>query len=287
MVFIIVNTLLYCLIAYSFKIIYEASNFFHIAHCAFIVLSSYITWFLFVQLNCPLFVSILLSVIIGVGLVFLIYKSIYKPLLEKSVKSWKILIVSIGVYVVILNLISLIWGDSILSFRTWGIKEGNKLFGIHISDVHIITIISSVSLLILSWLFMEKTNVGLKIKAVSSNPELSSILGISKNNAIVWSFIIGTGLAACAGILIAADTDITPTIGFNWLLYGIVAMIIGGIGKIRYLLFGSLLLATIQFLAAYFLDSKWMNATAYIILIVFLYFKPYGFSGHSLKKAEI
>lgn len=45
--------------------------------------------------------------------------------------------------------------------------------------------------------------------------------------------------------------------------------------------------AVYQHLAAYYLDSKWMNATAYIILIVFLYFRPYGFSGKPLKKAEI
>ncbi len=87
--------------------------------------------------------------------------------------------------------------------------------------------------------------------------------------------------------LIAADTDMTPTMGFNWLLYAVVAMIIGGMGKMRYLFFGALLLASAQHLSAYYLDSKWMNATAFIILITFLYFKPYGFSGKRLKKAEI
>ena len=159
--------------------------------------------------------------------------------------------------------------------------------GAYITDVQIITIVVSILLLGFSWLFLEKTNIGQKIKAISSNPELSSILGISKNQAVVWSFILGSGLAACAGILIAADTDMTPTMGFNWLLYGVVAMIIGGMGKLRYLVLGALLLATTQHLSAYYLDSKWMNATAYIILIVFLYFRPYGFSGQPLKKAEI
>ncbi len=157
----------------------------------------------------------------------------------------------------------------------------------YITDVQIITIVASVGLLFFSWLFLEKTSMGQKIKAVSSNPELSTVLGISKNKVVIWSFIIGSGLAASAGILIAADTDMTPTMGFNWLLYGVVAMIIGGLGKMRYLLLGALLLATAQHLSAYYLDSKWRNATAYLILIIFLYFRPYGFSGKRLKKAEI
>ena len=92
---------------------------------------------------------------------------------------------------------------------------------------------------------------------------------------------------ACAGILVAADVDMTPTMGFDWLLYGVVAMIIGGMGRTRYMVLGALLLATAQHLAAFFLDSKWMNATAYIILIVFLCFRPYGFSGRRLKKTEV
>ena len=107
--------------------------------------------------------------------------------------------------------------------------------------------------------------------------ELVSTVGIA----------IGSALMACAGILIAADIDMTPTMGFDWLMYGVVAMIIGGMGKMRYMILGALLLATAQQLSAYFLDSKWMNATAYIILVVFLYFRPFGFSGKKLKKTEV
>lgn len=197
------------------------------------------------------------------------------------------MIASLGVYVVLQNVVSMIWGDSILSFRTWKEMGGYELFGVYITDLQIITINSCWALLVLVWVFMEKTNIGKQIKAVSSNDELSGILGLNSNWAIVWSVAIGTALAACASILIAADTDMTPTMGFNWLLYAVVAMIIGGMGKFRFLVLGAFLLATVQHLTAYYLDSKWMNATAYIILIVFLFFRPTGFSGKLVKKANI
>jgi branched-subunit amino acid ABC-type transport system permease component len=189
--------------------------------------------------------------------------------------------------VILQNIVSIIWSDNTQSFRTWPVKVGHQFLGAYITDVQIITIAVSLGLIFMCWIFFEATNVGQMLKAVSSNPELAGILGISKNIAVIWSFVLSTSLVACSGILIAADTDMTPTMGFNWLLYGVVAMIIGGMGKMRYLLFGALLLATTQHLAAYYLDSKWMNATAYVILIVFLYFRPYGFSGHSIKKTEI
>jgi len=94
-------------------------------------------------------------------------------------------------------------------------------------------------------------------------------------------------LAAVASILIAFDTDMRPTMGFSWLLYGVVAMIIGGVGSNWGLVGGALLLATAQHLSAYYIGSQWMDAVAYIILILFLIARPLGFSGKRLKKIEI
>ncbi len=278
---------IYLLLAFTISVIYQAIKFFHISHAITLTFGAYITYFIGIQQGLPLWVAVPVSVISGVLLMLAVNQWIYKPLQKRKPESWQMMIASLGLYVVLQNIVSIVWGDSTLSFRTWEVKQGHEFLGAYITDVQIVTIVASGVLLAASWLFLERTNIGQQIKAVSSNPELSTIFGISKNRAIVWSFAIGAGLAACAGILIAADTDMTPTMGFNWLLYAVVAMIIGGMGKMRYLLLGCLLLASAQHLAAYYLDSKWMNATAYIILIAFLYFRPYGFSGKRIKKAEI
>lgn len=284
---IIISASVFMLLGLSFVVIYRIGGILHFAHSISITFGAYITYFISIQQNLPLALAVIISIIAGVALMLLVNQFIYNPLQKRKLESWQMLIASLGVYVVLQNVVSMLWGDSTLSFRTWAVKAGHQFMGAYITDVQIITIVASVGLLVLSWLFLEKTSIGQKIKAVSSNPELSGILGISKNKAVVWSFVIGSGLAACAGILIAADTDMTPTMGFNWLLYAVVAMIIGGLGKMRYLLLGSLLLATAQHLSAYYLDNKWMNATAFVILIVFLYIKPYGFSGQRIKKATI
>ncbi|GAD05782.1 inner-membrane translocator [Porphyromonas crevioricanis JCM 15906] len=285
--FIIIDTLWLILIALSFRGLYYILSFFHIAHAVSLTLAAYMVYTASVLWGGSLWLAVPLAIAVVVLLMLGINQWVYRPLKRHGLESWQMMIASLGLYVVLQNVISMIWGDSTLSFRTWEIKVGHEFMGAYITDVQIITIMSSVILLFLSHLFMQRTSIGRQIKAVASNPELSRVLGISETKAIAWSVGIGTGLAACAGILIAADIDMTPTMGFNWLLYGVVAMIIGGMGRMRYLLLGALLLATAQHLSAYYIDSKWMNATAYIILIVFLYFRPYGFSGKQLKKAEI
>lgn len=285
--YIVYTFSLYLLLSYSFFVLYFSTRLLYLSHAISIILGSYIAYFLSIHEGLSLWIALPISIIVTILLMYILNRFLYRQLQSLGVKNWQIMIASLGLYIVLQNIISIIWTDNILSLRTWEVEQGHEFMGAYITDVQIITIVASVFLLVLTWLFLEKTNIGQQIKAVSSNPELSGILGISKNKAITWSFALGSGLAACAGILIAADTDMTPTMGFNWLLYGVVAMIIGGMGKMRYLFLGALLLATAQHLSAYYLDSKWMNATAYIILIIFLYIKPYGFSGKQIKKAEI
>ena len=275
------------IIALGFALIYSTQRFLNFLQAVFITLSAYAVYSLSLTCNLPFSFSVLLAIAASVLLSVAINVFVYLFFSNKKYESWQMMIASLGVYVVLQNVVSMIWGDSTLSFRTWEVKVGHELFGAYITDVQVITLVVCLILLVLVWLFIEKTNVGKQIKAVSINDELSGILGLNRNRAKMWSIAIGTALAAFAGILIAADTDMTPTMGFNWLLYAVVAMIIGGMGKMRYLLLGTLLLAVAQHLAAYYLDSKWMNATAYIILIVFLYFRPTGFSGKQLKKSSI
>lgn len=284
---IVLLSFLYLLLSFSFRIIYSSFGFFHFAHAISIVLGVYLFYTFSITWHWPDLLSLPLSLMVVILVVVIINKLIYKPLLKNGTSGWQMMIVSMGLFIVLQNAISMIWGDGALSICTWEVKVGHEFLGAYITDVQIFTVLASVVLLFSCWLFTRLTNSGKRIKAIASNAELGTILGISKDVSTTLSLIIGTGLAACAGLLIAADNGVTPTMGFNWLLYAVVAMIIGGMGKMHHLILGAVLLATAQVLVAYFFDSKWMNATAYIILVVFLYFRPYGFSGKKLKKTEI
>jgi len=198
-----------------------------------------------------------------------------------------LMIASLGIYIVLQNVVSMIWGDSTKSIRFWDIKVGHEFLGAYITTIQIITIVVCLTLFVACTLFMKYSRIGRNIRAVASNPELANIMGISSDRTILWAFGIGSALAAVAGILIAFDTDMTPTMGFRWLLYGVVAMIIGGVGSSWGLIGGALLLATAQHLAAYYIGSQWMDAVAYVILILFLIARPLGFSGKRLKKVEV
>ncbi len=283
---IILSGAIYLLVALSFMLVYYSAKFLNISHAIILTIGAYIS-FTFQQLNISLFLviplAIIISISIGIGMEIIVFRNLRK---NKN-HPYVLLIASIGIYVILQNVISLIWGDETKSIRTGVVKAGNEILGAYITDIQIIIIISCVLLFLCVVALLNRTSFGRQIRAVSSNEELANIFGINSNKIILWAFVIGSGLAAIAGILVAFDTDITPTMGFNLLIYGIVAMIIGGIGSTWGLVAGAFLLATAQHLGAYYIDSKWMDAIAYIILILFLIWKPLGFSGKRLKKIEI
>jgi branched-chain amino acid transport system permease protein len=284
---IVVSSMLYLIVANSFVLIYNVSKFFHIAHASIITFSAYFTFLFFHQLNCffgfSVFIAIILSILIGLS----IELWIYRRLVNKKTSSLIILITSLGLYIIFQNLISIFWGDGIKIIRNRDILVGNKIFGAYITDVQLTSIMISFFLFLLINIFLKYHRIGIKIRAVSANSELASIHGINTDRITLWTFGIGSGIAAIAGILVASDTGMTPTMGFNLLLYGVVAIIIGGVGSTWGLIGGVFLLGAAQHLTAYYIDSKWLDAITYLILILFLIWKPLGFSGTRLKKIEI
>lgn len=288
---VIINILntsaLIVLVSISFSLIYFPTKFFHLAHATVITSSAYFVFLFVNKFSIPFTVSVILAIASATILGILYEILIYRSMRRKKLKALAYLLVSLGLYIVLQNIISLYFGDDTKIINTLEITVGHSIFGAYITTVQIVTIIISFSFFFASNLFLSFTTAGKSIRAVASNAELCNIYGISSNKIIFIAFGIGSALAATAGILSALDTNMTPSFGFNLLIYGVVAMIIGGVGNTRGLIASSILIATAQNLAAYYIDTKWMDAITYIILILFLIWKPLGFSGKQLKKMEV
>jgi branched-subunit amino acid ABC-type transport system permease component len=238
-------------------------------------------------LGWSFFTAIPAAIILALLLGSIVEYAIYRPLGEKKSSSIVLLLASLGIYIVLQNIISLFFGDDTKSIRTWEVKEGINILVAYITPVQIVIVCCSALLVILVAMFMHLSKIGKATRAVANDSELSKLVGIKSDRIILISFAIGSALAGIAGILVALDVDMTPTMGMNMLLMGVVAMIIGGVGSIRGIVLGSLLLATAQNMAVWYISSQWMDATAFIILLIFLLFRPQGFMGKKVRKAEV
>jgi len=125
--------------------------------------------------------------------------------------------------------------------------------------------------------------VGKAMRAVADDSLATSVVGINPERIVVWAFLLGSALAGLAGILISYETNIEPTMGFNALLKGIIASIIGGIGSIPGAALGGLFLGLAENLGIWKLPAMWKDTIAFALLIVFLLVRPQGLLG---KKQE-
>lgn len=288
---IIINSFLQAsiisLIAISFQEIYIVTKFFHFAHAVVFTFGAYFTFFFNILLGLSLWLSIPLAITCACLLGCTMELFVYKPMRKRYSSPLVLLLSSLGLYIVLQNIISMLFGDDTKSIRTWPVKEGLDVFGARITEVQIIIIIVSVVLVILVAGYLSLAKTGKAMRAVANDPELANISGINSDKVILTSFAIGSALAGVAGILVALDVDMTPTMGMNALMMGVVAMIVGGVGSIWGIVLGALLLGFAQNFGVWYISSQWQDSIAFGILLIFLLFKPEGFLGKKVKKVKV
>jgi branched-subunit amino acid ABC-type transport system permease component len=282
---ILVAASLNLLLALSFYPGYHTTRFFNLSHAFLPTCAAYALLLATSTLKLPLSLGVVLALLAAVAAAVLLQTALFAPLWRRGLAGWQLLVVSLGGYIVLVNIISMLFGDEM---RTLGLSSTRRtIFGAYISDVRLATILTAFLGFGFMVFLLRRTALGKAIRAVGSDVALAETVGVLPARTAAWAVGFGGLYAGAAGILVGLDTDVTPGMGFQLLLNGVVVMILAGVGNTRGLVGGALLLAAGQDVVAYFISSQWMNAVTYLILIGFLIWKPLGFSGRRLKKVEI
>lgn len=278
---------IYILIAISFAIIYRISKFFNFSHGVVYAAGAYFAYTLLSLFKTNPLIGIVISLICSAILGIAINRFIYIPLRKRKASNLVLLLASFGVFVLIQNFIQVIFGAQVLSMRTGPVIEGHHFIGAMITNNQILIIISSIILFIIVWVFIQKTKLGKAIRAVADDSIGARVSGINSDRITTLVFAIGSALAGVAGILVSLETNIEPTMGFNAILKGIIACIIGGIGSIPGALLGGLFLGLAENLGIWQIQAGWKDAIAFGILILFLLFRPSGIMNVKTEKENV
>lgn len=277
----------YALMALGFGLIYSTSRFFHFSHGAVYTVGAYGAYAAIVLIGLPQFLGVLGGVIVASFLGGLIETAVYRPMRHKGATPLTLLVSSIGILVVLQNVISLMFGNETYMISRGTVSEGFLVLGGRLTNVQLINILVSLLLVMCMWIVLRATRVGSVLRAVANDSELSGIQGIQTTQVVFLCFLAGSAIAGLAGVLDGFETGVTPLMGFRALLMGIVAAIVGGIGSIPGSLLGGLLIGVAQNISVVWLPSQWQDAIVYVILVAFLLLKPEGFLGRPLRKASL
>jgi branched-chain amino acid transport system permease protein len=156
--------------------------------------------------------------------------------------------------------------------------------GIAISNIQIIVILTSAALMLVLNYIINYTKRGKAMRAVSFDQQAASLMGISVDSTISFTFALGSVLAAAGGILYAFSyPQISITMGTMPGLKAFVAAVLGGIGSIPGAMLGGIVLGVAETLTKGYITSTYSNAISFSILIVILLVKPTGILGQKTR----
>ncbi|MEW6419336.1 MAG: branched-chain amino acid ABC transporter permease [Nitrospirota bacterium] len=271
----IISGSLIAIMAIGFWFIYRAINLFHIAHGAVYTVSAYIFYSLYASRGNPLPLAFLLSLISGAILGLAMYFAVYRPLEKKSASAGIKFISSLAIYIFVVNVIALIYGNETKIFSE-GISDSLNFSGIILTKIQLYQFLSLLILFILSYFFVQGTKAGRAIRAIGDNPLLFKAIGLNERWTKGMVFCIGSAIAAIASILTGLDVGIDPHIGMFALLNAIVAVIIGGVKKLEGVVLGAFLIGIMQNVFIWQFSARWESAVTFLILVIVLLYKSGG-----------
>ena len=270
---------IYALVASGFALIYSTCKFIHFAHGCTVAVAAYLLYLFFSLIGFNFWLAIILTIIFTAGFSWLTNKIIYQKLRKRKASNVILLIASVGLLILFESLILLFFGADVKTIGFIKIAKGLEFLGAIITPLQIVIIIVSVILFVLLFFFTKKTKIGKAMRAVADNKDVAEIVGISAKKIYAWSFVIGSAIAGVAGILVGLEQNMEPTMGTNLMIKGFTGAIIGGIGSVPGAVLGSFLLGLVENFGIWFLPSGYKDAIAFIILFIFLIFRPQGILG--------
>lgn len=277
----------YALTALGFAIIYGTIGIFHYSHGAVYTLSAYIALVLFTKIEVSLGVGIILTMIAGGLTGVAINGLIYEPMGRLGSSRQVILVASMGVSIVMLNSISLIWGNitQVLEIRgaDW-LYKSHEFGSIFLTSSQIL-IIGVTIVALLCVIIFSKSRIGLSVIALGNDSEVAENLGMNVKFIRYITLAIGSSLAALSSVLVSIDVKaIDPNMGSTALLMTIIAVIIGGGGNFSAAIVGGFLIGLIKNFAVWTVSSEWDVTIMFIVLILVIIFKPNGIFGRPISK---
>ncbi len=269
----------YALIAIGYTMVYGILRLINFAHGDVFMVAGLVM--VYASASMPMYLSIPLVLIATVALGFTIERVAYKPL--RSAPRMSVMISAIGVSYLLQNCALYFTGGLAQMYPTipW-LSNSVTIGGATTKMVTIVTPILTVALVFALVLFIQKTKIGMAMRAVSRDFETSQLMGIKINSVISMTFVIGCFLAAVGSLLYFTNyPSVIPTSGAMPGLKAFVAAVFGGIGSIPGAVIGAFLIGICENIIKG-LGSNWTifsDAFTFVLLIIVLLVKPTGIFG--------
>jgi branched-chain amino acid transport system permease protein len=280
----------YALVALGYTMVYGVLGMINFAHgevfmigmfaCVYGIGLMSVTWgdHLFLNLGLGIVIAMIFSAAYGYANERIAYRRLRKAHLLAPLTS------AIGVSTFLQYFIFLTVSKQNVNFpRYYSDWLTNNRFHLGLVEVtYLQTAIIGLTLVIMTALFyfIHYTRLGIALRATAQDQLMASLVGIPVNKIIAFTFVLGSALAAIAGVMVAMYDDVLGfDAGYRVGLKAFTAAILGGIGNIPGAVLGALILGVTEALTTYQYGSEWSDVTTFVVLMLVLLLRPRGLLG--------
>jgi len=276
LVYGLINSVILALYTVGFSLTYGISGLANFAHGSLYILSGFAAWSFMNVVGLPFFLAAILSVFIIAGLGFLLYWSLLLRLRGVALAE---LIVTFAAGVTILELLTWRGFYGIRYSLPVFLRGGLEVFGVGVDYQRLFVLCTGVVLVVLLWLFVHHTKIGLAFRAMAQNERTALSVGIESDWIGSLSLAFGSALAALSAMVVLPLGMMESTIGYEVLIYALAVAIVGGLESTPGMIAGSFIIGFGQVAAAKYIGPKWMIIVPLAAIVLVLVIKPSGIFG--------
>lgn|SRR5487761_1349958 len=272
---------IYALAALGLTLIYKTSNVVNFAYGAMATVVAMVVWTLQSRLGIPIALAWVLAILAG-GVIGAASEMVFLRRVEATLTIVSV-VMTLGLLLLIEGLTGVVWGYSpkavppVLGGPSVTIGQfslsRNELFVVGL------TVVLAVAL----YIFYERTRLGLAVRAVAADPEVASLMGISRRWVISLSWAAGVAVTGVAATLAAPSVGLTPNFMDNIAVFAFSAAILGGFGSLLGAVVGGFLVGILSNLVAGYLSNSLQLTLMFALIVVVLYLRPDGLFGRTVR----
>ncbi|MBD0335908.1 MAG: urea ABC transporter permease subunit UrtB [Cyanobacteria bacterium Co-bin13] len=262
------------LVALGLMVIYGTMGVINMAHGDLVMLGAYVTVFSQRLLHVPFLLCLPLAFVftgsLGWLIERLIVRRLYSRLLDTLLATW-------GIGIILQQVIRLTFGPELQNVSVPVFLTGEtRVGGIGMPSYRLAVFLVSVALLLGVVAILHRTDLGMRLRAVSQNPQISACHGIDVNQVRAWTFALGAGLAGAAGVMVSGFNAVRPTMGSSYVVDSFIVVVVGGVSSLAGTVASAALLGGVNSVMAWLTNDVLAKAVLLLLAIAVIRFFPKG-----------
>lgn len=271
---------LYAMVALGIVVIYKSTEVVNFAHGEMFMLGGFFAFTFHVMFGWSYVLSFGLAVAFAFAVGIAVDRVAFRPLMQRQTLV-SVLLAMIGLSFVLKGVARRLWGGKgdYLTFPPLVSPEPLSFLGIMVMSQQLVVLAAACVVMIAFGLFFRFTRAGSFMRATADNPRAARLVGLRTDRVYMYTFGVGSAVAAAAAVLMAPLTLLYPDIGFMLFIKAFAAAVLGGLTSIPGAVVGGFLIGIIEQLAAGYVHTAMQEVAAFIVIIFVLVFIPTGLFG--------